>query len=119
MQFPDKLCHDIKNGRECQRGKGCKYSHDLKHFDENGNPKRKSNKAVVTTAAEGGQAQSGPAFQAPPVAFGSLQTQVVVEVASAEVRKGEGRSLPRGAALRGSRASDNGSSRSASEEARG
>ena len=38
VQFPDRLCRDIAAGRECSRGKACKCSHDLKHFDENGKP---------------------------------------------------------------------------------
>ena len=36
VQFPDKLCPDLRKGQECKYGKECKFSHDKHRFDSNG-----------------------------------------------------------------------------------
>ena len=62
VKFPDCLCHDVKAGKECSRGKDCPYSHDLKHFDENGKPKPKKTQGSANTTASstgGDQPQAG------------------------------------------------------------
>ena len=88
VKFPDKLCHDIKAGRECSKGKDCEYSHDRHHFDENGKPKVKKVKKEKSSSAQAGTAEQPPSVHSSAAAglthtaFGSHSPQVQVEVAS-------------------------------------
>ena len=79
---------DIATGKECSRGKDCKFSHDLTHFDEHGNPKRKSQVSASTVVGMDNTAAPLAASIRGPCAFGTLWPKVVVGVSRSKPRKG-------------------------------
>ena len=62
VQFPDRLCNDIKAGKECRRGKECKFSHDKSRFDADGKLKMKAVAPVNQGDAAGSVDWSPPSW---------------------------------------------------------
>ena len=60
VEFPDRLCPDLRKGQECKYGKDCRFSHEKKKFGPDGKLKGKGAAAVGGAAGDQNKAGAGP-----------------------------------------------------------
>jgi len=75
--YPDRLCPDLRKGTQCKFGKECKFSHDKKRFDDNGNLKKGSGKRVHRVGQDGQTGGDTNLDWEPPAGMGAHRLSVL------------------------------------------